>query len=97
MSTHHIPTLETFFPIHQGIAPPQQHKSFPYTTKDFYCHENPITVQCLSPIRKKKNGTNFASKMHDNTKQKEIIEEKNLITEGIATYNMKCFHIQSNC
>ena len=35
--------------------------------------------------------------MHDNTKQKEIIEEKNLITEGIAIYNMKCFHIQSNC
>ena len=35
--------------------------------------------------------------MHDNTKQKEIIEEKNLITEGIAIHNMKCFHIQSNC
>ena len=35
--------------------------------------------------------------IYDETKQKEIIEEKNLITEGIAIYNMKCFHIQSNC
>lgn len=46
---------------------------------------------------KRKNGTNFVSMIYDETKQKEIIEEKNLITEGIAIYNMKCFHIQSNC
>ncbi len=97
MSTLHITTFETFFNSSKYNRTLSSAHLFPYTTKDFYRHKNSITVQCLPPIRKKKNGINFASKMHDNTKQKEIIEEKNLITEGIAIYNMKCFHIQSNC